>query len=727
MTMQDDMAVVDELEIMEQTLNLPRKPDPLDLTSEEIERRAEETKEDFDNRINQTIGHKSEWLKNGRKTYEEITKTREFNKEKSIANTKRRQKYIYIIIIIYSFLCLLIDNDNNDCNKRMNNKLCEYVCRESNYEKQLNVQNNEIIEYIKVANDNRLYRQNQLQTKAEERKQEINTIDSIYYDNISSNIESERDKQIIIYNDIKESNTIENTKRDEDEMRDLLNEIICFSFNIIDYIQIRHNKAPDDIIRDNSRIFSCNMKKEEEEEGVEDKILNYRELYDYIKGEYKWKYTEEDEFKHEEVTIDDQNYINFPEGIKPLKREGYDTEYVTGEVLYHIEKPLLPEPVVEVKPEIPVFPMQLIVIGKPFAGKTTIISELCKKYHLKPILLSEIIPMIVCCEKKSLYHKYKKQIKDIMRKGRNVTDSLLVDILITTIKNIPKEKSEDGESEYKGYVIEGYPQTLEQAKLFELKLSGYKEKKIEEPLYPKLYPLPDKYIPQISINGESRIDGIIDLLYDNDNIIKRVEGRVTSNKNKENYHIYNNPPPSELLLSESLQPTKDDKNYNSTVSCYLYSYNRFHEEMVKYFERFNYYYGVDLNEKTEEEVVIEVDNIITRVEENQSNKAMKREEELTREYLHQLQIEKEKEMEREDLERKTMYEEDIWIQLKFLNGDDEEVQDLVYKPMNKNMSDRLVERGLPVTDLNESYLNQWKVIEKKYKFIIIIIIVILIV
>lgn len=96
--MQQDMAVVDELEIMEQTLNLPRKPDPLDLTSEEIEKRAEETKEDFDDRINKTIGHKSEWLKNGRKTYEEITKNREFNRDKSIANSKRRQRYIYIYI-----------------------------------------------------------------------------------------------------------------------------------------------------------------------------------------------------------------------------------------------------------------------------------------------------------------------------------------------------------------------------------------------------------------------------------------------------------------------------------------------------------------------------------------------------------------------------------------------------------------------------------------------------
>lgn len=57
----------------------------------------------------------------------------------------------------------------------------------------------------------------------------------------------------------------------------LLNEIISFSFNVIDYIEVRHNNAPDIIYRDNARIFSSNVEGDDTEG-----MLNYRELCDYI-------------------------------------------------------------------------------------------------------------------------------------------------------------------------------------------------------------------------------------------------------------------------------------------------------------------------------------------------------------------------------------------------------------------------------------------------------------
>lgn len=49
----------------------------------------------------------------------------------------------------------------------------------------------------------------------------INLINNIYYDNITKLIEDERDKQMIIYNDITESHKKECDKRNEYEMRNV--------------------------------------------------------------------------------------------------------------------------------------------------------------------------------------------------------------------------------------------------------------------------------------------------------------------------------------------------------------------------------------------------------------------------------------------------------------------------------------------------------------------------
>lgn len=65
----------------------------------------------------------------------------------------------------------------------------------------------------------------------------------------------------------------------------------------------------------------------------------------------------------------------------------------------------------------------------------------------------------------------------------------LIQIIVKTIKDINTE-------EYNGYIIEGYPETIEQAKLLEKYITGYSDITIIEPLYPSLHPLPDKYIPK---------------------------------------------------------------------------------------------------------------------------------------------------------------------------------------------------------------------------------------
>ena len=104
-----------------------------------------------------------------------------------------------------------------------------------------------------------------------------------------------------------------------------------------------------------------------------------------------------------------------------------------------------------------------------------------------------------------------------LNSGEPVKDEIVVHILCETIKTLPQEK---------GWIIDGYPNTIAQAKLLEKALTGFNEDntvalklKRESILAPNPKPAPPK--PK----HKSGIDLLIYLDITNDNVLKRSVGR----------------------------------------------------------------------------------------------------------------------------------------------------------------------------------------------------------
>ena len=104
-----------------------------------------------------------------------------------------------------------------------------------------------------------------------------------------------------------------------------------------------------------------------------------------------------------------------------------------------------------------------------------------------------------------------------LNSGEPVKDEIVVHILCETIKTLPQEK---------GWIIDGYPNTIAQAKLLEKALTGFNEDnpatqklKRESILAPNPKPAPPK--PK----HKSAIDVLIYLDISNDNVLKRSVGR----------------------------------------------------------------------------------------------------------------------------------------------------------------------------------------------------------
>lgn len=73
-----------------------------------------------------------------------------------------------IVFNINSFLCLVTQNDDNSICHQMNKQISSYLCKTSIYEDDVNNKDCEILKYIDVANDNRTFRQTQLNTKTQD-------------------------------------------------------------------------------------------------------------------------------------------------------------------------------------------------------------------------------------------------------------------------------------------------------------------------------------------------------------------------------------------------------------------------------------------------------------------------------------------------------------------------------------------------------------------------------
>uniref|UniRef100_A0A8C6NEU6 Uncharacterized protein n=1 Tax=Melopsittacus undulatus TaxID=13146 RepID=A0A8C6NEU6_MELUD len=181
---------------------------------------------------------------------------------------------------------------------------------------------------------------------------------------------------------------------------------------------------------------------------------------------------------------------------------------VLGHVLHRLMEIFYPPKPVS-PPAFPPFPIKGCILGKPFSGKTTCVKFIEKVCNIQvlsvDILVQEAIEAFLKNEMKSeekmipqeaessgeenevssfvnfgfgsyrvMSMKYvRKKLsvcaqlgaasQKLLKKGESIPDELLIDILLEAIKQIPPEK---------GWIVDGFPMTTNQAKLFAKAYTG---------------------------------------------------------------------------------------------------------------------------------------------------------------------------------------------------------------------------------------------------------------
>ncbi len=191
-------------------------------------------------------------------------------------------------------------------------------------------------------------------------------------------------------------------------------------------------------------------------------------------------------------------------------------------------------------------------MGPPGAGKGTQAGMIAEKYHVPQISTGDILR-----EEVKIESELGKQAKSYMDKGELVPDKLIIDIIV-------KQLDEDDSGN--GYIMDGFPRTVNQAVAFASALSE---------------------------RGE-QVDRVISIEVERDELIRRLNGRRTCTECGVRYHIHFDPPRKEGVCNEcgtKLIPRDDDSE--ETVPNRLEVYRKQTEPLIDYYKGSGVFEAVD--------------------------------------------------------------------------------------------------------------------------------------
>ena len=190
--------------------------------------------------------------------------------------------------------------------------------------------------------------------------------------------------------------------------------------------------------------------------------------------------------------------------------------------------------------------MNLMLLGPPGSGKGTQAKLLIKKLKIPQISTGDMLR-----EHIKNQTELGKIAKGYMDKGELVTDNLILEMMKTRFLQ-PDCKN--------GFILDGFPRTIPQA----------------------------EGLSQLLNELNQKLNNVIVLNVDDDNIVERMSGRRIHLESGRVYHIKFNPPKNENLddvTNEPLSIREDDQE--QTVRSRLEIYHNTTKPLIEYYKKYN--------------------------------------------------------------------------------------------------------------------------------------------
>jgi adenylate kinase len=211
--------------------------------------------------------------------------------------------------------------------------------------------------------------------------------------------------------------------------------------------------------------------------------------------------------------------------------------------------------------------MRVVLLGPPGAGKGTHCKKVVERFGLQHLSSGDILR-----QERAKGTELGKKAQGFMDSGALVPDGIVVEMMVAAIKKASK----------KGFVLDGFPRTVNQARQLEESLA----------------------------KAGQKIDAILNLKVDDKIIVRRITGRRSCPNCGAVYHIENMKPKKDSLCDKcgtALIQRPDDTE--QVVASRLENYYRQTAPVIDYYKANNTVYDIDSNGNPDQVAAIIFDRL----------------------------------------------------------------------------------------------------------------------
>ncbi|XP_043925933.1 sperm flagellar protein 2 [Protopterus annectens] len=361
-------------------------------------------------------------------------------------------------------------------------QLVNRLMRQSQQERRIAVQLMYARHEKEVLRQNRIFREKQFEERRLQEFQDALDKEAALAKQARLDNEDEIRKQIELHDKIAAEHAEAKYRKHYRICQEILDQITDLATKSAEYRELTHNLIPAKLMREWKELY-FNGKPLYEQASIDplpsnptpDQVLELEKLH----------------------LLDEQDY----EEYQTMTGEWHPADECTtkevsknNSVLGHAVRRLLDTiylPKVDsLTPSLPPFPMKACILGKLYAGKSTCLKNLSQAYHAQVLSVDTLVPEAIKAFHDSQVTENKlktldneesdskhlnttiaqlgEKAEEYLKRGKCVPDELLVKLLMEAIRQVPQET---------GWIIDGFPVTLNQAKELEKALTGFDPEK----------------------------------------------------------------------------------------------------------------------------------------------------------------------------------------------------------------------------------------------------------